>query len=103
MLDMSNPGELLITSVLLESPAEKSGARGGDRILKVDDYEITKASSVENVVSRIKGPAGTSVTLTIMRNGTKMDIKIIRQKIKMEMVGYKKLDSNTSLITIASF
>ncbi len=103
ILDMSNPGELLITSVLMGSPAEKSGARGGDRILKVDDYEIIKTSSIENVISRIKGPAGTSVTLTILRNGTKMDIKIIRAKIKMEMVGYKKLDSNTSLITIASF
>lgn len=103
MLDMSVPGELMITSVLLGSPAEKAGVMGGDRILKVDDYEIVKTSSVENVIPRIKGPAGTFVTLNILRNGTKMDIKITRAKIKMEMVGYKKLDSNTSLITISSF
>jgi carboxyl-terminal processing protease len=100
---MTIPGELMITAVLPGSPAEKSGLLGGDRILKVDDYEIIKTSSVETVIPRIKGPTGTNVVLQILRKNEKLDIKVTRAKIKMEMVSYQKLDSNTSIIKINSF
>ncbi|MDD2745708.1 MAG: S41 family peptidase [Candidatus Gracilibacteria bacterium] len=103
ILDMSQPGELMITGVLPGSPAEKAGVFGGDQILKVDSYVVFTGSTVETVVPRIKGPAGTFVTLQVLRKGEKLDIKITRAKIKMELVTYTKIDSNTSLIKINSF
>jgi carboxyl-terminal processing protease len=103
MLDMTLPGELMITAVIPGSPAEKSGIFGGDRIVKIDDFEVVKTSSVEQLVPRIKGPAGTVVKLIIERKGEKIEKSITRAKIKMEMVNYAKLDSNTSVIRISSF
>lgn len=103
MLDMTLPGELMITAVLKESPAEKSGLLGGDRILKVDDYEIVKTSSVQQVIPKIKWPAGTTVNLQIQRKGEILKFNITRAKIKTEMVNYTKFDSNISIIQINSF
>lgn len=102
-VDMSKPGEFIITSPIPGSPAEKAGIKGGDRVLKVGDFEITKESGVEEVIRKIKGPSGTSVTLEILRGGEKITIAIVRAKIKIELVTYEKIDSTTSLVKITSF
>lgn len=103
ILDLSKPGELMITSVLPKSPAERAGTRGGDRILKIDDFEVVKTTSVDEAVRRIKGAAGTTVALTVIRSGETIVLKITRGKIKMDMVTYQKLDSQTSVIKISGF
>lgn len=80
---MQTAGELKIVSPVSGTPAEKAGLKGGDRIMKIDDYEITEKTTLTDAVSKIKGPAGTTVTLTINRAGTTLTIPVIREKIVM--------------------
>lgn len=53
-LDMIRPGELIVTSVIKDSPAQKAGLQANDRIIKVDDYEVKESDSLQALVVRIK-------------------------------------------------
>jgi C-terminal peptidase prc len=77
---------------IVESPidgqaAVKAGVRAGDTIVAVDGYDI-KGMLLPKVVARIKGPKGTTVTLTVDRLGEPkpIDIPIVRSRIDIKNV-----------------
>ncbi len=72
------------------TPAEKAGLRAGDTILAVDN-KPTADLSVDKVVSMIRGPKATKVTLTISRKGEKsaQDIEITRDVIKVPSLSWE--------------
>lgn len=80
-------GQLTAVSLLPETPAYNSGLDAGDVIVAVDGVE-TKGMSTLWAVSKITGPAGTDVTLTIKRPGEekKFDITITRAKITIPTI-----------------
>ena len=71
----------MISGVLEESPAQKAGLREGDIIYKVGD-EFTQGLSLSKVVSMVKGREGTTVQLTIYREGEAdyLDMELVRSK-----------------------
>ncbi len=75
-------GRLTVASLLPDTPAYSSELDVGDVIEKVDGMP-TKDIPLSCAVGRIKGPAGTKVTLTIRRNGQEKtrDITLTRAKI----------------------
>lgn len=77
-------GVLQIISPLKGTPAEKAGLRAGDKIFKIDDY-ITNEMKIEEAVSFIRGQRGTSVTLTVYRDGWDLsrEFEIKRDVIKI--------------------
>ena len=79
VLDTKN-GSLIINSTIKGSPAEKAGLLPNDQILKVDDKDVT-SENAEDVITQIRGAEGTSVKVTISRNGATMDFNIVRAKI----------------------
>lgn len=78
---------LTVVAPLDGSPAQKAGIRGGDYIIEVDD-EQTQGLSISEAVNRIRGPAGTTVTLNILHLGATepVDIMITRAKIEVKSV-----------------
>lgn len=79
--------KLTIISPLPGSPAEKAGLRPHDVILKINNKE-TKNMGLVEAVSKIRGKAGTEVTLTILRKNQEkpQDYKIKRAKINVKSV-----------------
>jgi carboxyl-terminal processing protease len=70
-------------------PAQKAGLQSGDIILKVDGQAVT---GVEDAVNHIRGPVGTSVTITIQNtSGTISDITIVRAEIPVNTVFWQIL------------
>jgi carboxyl-terminal processing protease len=69
------------------SPAEAAGLQPGDVILSVDG-ESTAGMPLTEVVQRITGPAGTEVTLTLLRPATDetLEVTLTRQEIDLENV-----------------
>ncbi|MDQ7009143.1 MAG: S41 family peptidase [Candidatus Gracilibacteria bacterium] len=102
-VEMEKPGILRIVSPIPGSPSEKAGLKGGDIILKADDKEIIDSTSLAEAISWIKGPKGTEVELTILRDGKVIKIKVIRDNIVIKSVEYKKLDSKTFYIKLLIF
>ena len=79
--------ETIIETPMEGQPAFEAGLRAGDIIVAVDHKPVT-GMDLSKVVKRIRGPKGTSVTLTIRRLGEPkdMDITIVRNHIEVKNV-----------------
>lgn len=98
-------GEYLkIISPMPNSPAEKAGIKIGDLIIAVDGKDMTGVDG-SVVLSKVKGPAGTPVVLTIRREGTEepIDITVTRARIVQSSINYKMLDSGIAYIQLSTF
>lgn len=72
----------MISGVMDDSPAQEAGLKAGDIIIEVDD-ESTQGLSLTQVVSLVKGREGTTVHLTIYREGESdyLEIDAVRGKL----------------------
>src|SRR6056297_2414071 len=88
-------GQLQVISPLPETPAEKAGLKGGDKILKVDG-ELTSEMTIDEAVNKIRGPKGSVVTLTVARESWQQtkDIDITRGVIDIPSLEWKLLNEN---------
>jgi len=73
-------GWATIVSPLDESPALAAGLLPGDRILEVDG-KTTMGEDLDETIERIVGEEGTTVTLTIEREGEQLTVPIVRRPI----------------------
>lgn len=92
---------ITVIAPLPDSPAEKSGLKAGDKILKIDDA-ITMDMTVDEAVNLIRGPKGTAVTLVILRDSKteSREIKITRDTIVIKSVELKFTDSAKGKIAV---
>lgn len=82
-LDFDPPGSqnLVVFTVLYRSPADKAKVKQGDQLLKVDGQEV-KGKSLQEVAQMIRGPVGSTVTLTLARAGVPREVPLVRKGIK---------------------
>ena len=102
-VDMEKPWLVKIVSPISWSPSQTAWLKWWDIIVAVYGKEVTKENSLAEVVSWIKGPASTTVTLSIKRWTEILEIKVVREKIILKDVETKLLDYNTFYIEIKSF
>ena len=97
-------GDIVVSSAIEGSPAQKAGILVGDKILQVDDIPL-EGKTVNEVADIIRGPEGTKVTLHIERPGNSSILKfeLIRQNITIKTVSWEMLDDTTAYIKIMSF
>ncbi len=98
-------GEYLkIISPMPGSPAEKAGLRPGDQIIAIDGEDMTGIDG-ELVRQRVLGPKGSTVVLTIRREGVEepIDIKVTRSSIVVPTIDSKMLDDNIAYVKLFTF
>ena len=90
-------GQIIVVAPIEGSPAKAAGIRPGDYIVKVDGYTLTPEDTVYDAVAKIRGKAGTDVTLTVLHKGDRQttEVKITRGEITvpsmtLEFIGEKK-------------
>lgn len=93
---------IVITSVMKDSPAEKAGLKSGDILVKVNEKDID-SEDFENVTKYIKGEKGTKVKVTVYREKEKIEKEIERQEIKVNSTKHKMLENNIGYIHISTF
>ena len=99
------PGEdslITVVSPISESPGFEAGLKTNDKILKVDGIKYTSDQLTEAVMN-IRGPAESTVILTVLRDEKELDIPVVRRKIKLDSVISKVLENKIGYIRIASF
>ena len=98
-------GQIVIASPIDGSPAQAAGIKAGDIILKIDGRE-TAGLTLTEAVARIRGPAGTQVTLTIRDpvSGATRDVTLTRARIKQVSVTWARLPgSDVALVSLVFF
>jgi len=96
--------QVVIVAPLPDSPAVRAGVQAGDHILKVDET-LTAGLGLNEVVSKIKGPPGTTVKLLISRPGEAQprEFKLTRAVIQVRSVEHEMLPGKVGYLRITSF
>lgn len=99
-----DPVDRLITAVNIykDSPAEKAGMLAGDKIIKVDDTDVTPLS-LEQTVKLVRGEAGTQVRITVLRGTDTKELSMTRAEVKMKFTEWEMLENNIGYIKIFEF
>ena len=86
-------GVLTVVSPIEDTPAFRAGIHAGDQILKIDG-ESTKNLTLMDSVKRLRGPKGTKVTITIMREGFSKprEFTLTRDVIPIRSVRYELME-----------
>lgn len=79
----------VIVAPIDDSPAAEAGIKPGDIILGVDGEDVTSLS-LDEIVNRVRGPAGTEVVLTLLREGQEgtIELTLVRRTIKVAAVSW---------------
>lgn len=94
----SKRGFVTVVAPIKGSPGEKAGLRSGDAITEVDGKSVA-GKSLDEVVSLIRGPKGTEVKLTVLREGTTdpLHFAITRQTIEQPSIDWKMIDQQNGI------
>jgi carboxyl-terminal processing protease len=97
-------GQLTVIAPLEGTPAQKAGIKAGDKIIKIDD-RLTLEITLDEAVNLIRGPKGTEVKLTILREDEEKtrEITITRAVIKIPSLKWEILEDNIAYIKIYHF
>ncbi len=104
ILLLSKDGKFYARLVFSGSPAQRAGLQPFDRILAIDGVS-TEGMTTEQVSSRIRGPQGTTVTLTVRRatQPTPVVVSIVREPIVVPSVEWSVLDGQVGYLRLGQF
>ncbi len=100
-LGKNDTGSIVVISPLSGYPAEKAGLKPKDIIAKIDD-KTTADFAIDDAVKLIRGPAGTTVKITIVRDNAAQEISVTREKISIPSVK-SKVEGGIGILTISRF
>ena len=98
----ADTGEVTITKVYADTPAEKSGLLAGDSIVSADG-NLAVDEDLDVFVQHIRGEDGTDVELVINRDGEEMTVTCTRAAISTPTVEHQMLDGNVGYIAVSQF
>ena len=91
-----------ITQVTPGSSAQEAGILPGDILIKVNGQAIAGMDS-DQVAAMVRGEEGTSLTVTVLRDGAEKEFNLKRQTIQVQVATAEMLDGNIGLIQINNF
>ena len=102
MVKNTESNKIMVLSPIKGSPAEKAGILPGDLIISVDGVSYT-AEDMSVASNKIKGEAGTTVKMEILRGTETKEFELKRESIKVNPVEGKVLQNNIGYIEFSSF
>ena len=95
--------KITITEIIEDGPAHLAGVKVGDQILKING-ESTEGRSNEDVVQIVRGFPGSTLSLSINRDGQVQGFMLDRNDIKLKNVPYSGMvDDNIAYVNLTTF
>lgn len=101
-LGMNKEHKVVVITPLEDTPAYRAGVSPGDEVSEVDGKSI-KGQALDEVVKQIRGPLGSKVSLTLLRQAKPITLNLVRAEVPIKAVtkavtlkdniGYIRLDS----------
>jgi carboxyl-terminal processing protease len=97
-------GRTMIISPIEGTPADRAGLKPMDEIVKVND-EVIVGMDQNEVVKKLRGAPGTSVTVWIRREGADelLQFDLVRENIQIHSVRHEVLDGRWGYIRLIQF
>ena len=102
MVQDTKSNKIMVLSPIKGGPAEKAGIQPGDYIISVDDVDYA-GDQMSVAANKIKGEAGTTVKIKILRDSETTEYELKREKITVNPVEGKVLDNNIGYLEFSSF
>ena len=101
----TDTGFVVVVKTMKDNPAEKAGIKDDDKIVQVDDTELTTDMDLDTVVGMIRGKKGTNVHIKVYRESEKKyyEFDIVRDDIKISSVEYEVVEGNLGYISVSQF
>ena len=93
---------LMISTIYVDSPAEKAGFKVGDYIWAVDGVTVSKMGYL-NAVYAVRGEIGTEVKITVKRGEEFIDLVCTRAEVEETSVDYKIDENGYGYIRVTGF
>jgi len=96
-------GFIKVISPIDDTPAARAGIEAGDLIVKIDDQPV-KGMSLMEAIEKMRGPAGTRVVLTLVRDaGRPFDVELKRAVVKVASLRTETLEDGYVYMRITQF
>jgi carboxyl-terminal processing protease len=95
---------LTVIAPIEDTPAWRVGIEAGDKIIKING-ELTKDMTLQEAVSKMRGPKGTEITISIAREGLQglKDYTIVRDIIKIKSVRSRMIEEDIGYVKLNQF
>lgn len=93
---------ILVLQVAPGSGAEAAGIVPGDLIIRVEEQTVAEIG-MDAAADRISGEEGTSVSVTVLRNGEELSFSVMRQVIELTVAEGEMLEGNIGYVRITNF
>ena len=95
---------LTVVAPIEGTPAWRAGIQPGDKIVKIEGL-ATKDMSLTDAVKKMRGPKGTKVTITVVREGAKepIDVSVTREVIQVQSVKSQEIEPGIGYVRISQF
>jgi len=97
-------GFVKVIAPIDDTPASEAGLQSGDLIIRIDG-ETIPGNDLRSATEKMRGEPGTSITLTILRDGTPepFDVELKRAIIKINSVKRERLSDQIGYLRITQF
>jgi carboxyl-terminal processing protease len=95
-------GEITVITPMAGSPAARSGIRSGDNIIAVDGIPVEKAR-LQETIARMRGRAGSKISITVMRDGEAILHEMRREIIRVASVHHEILGPSHGYVRLNQF
>ena len=95
-------GNVMIVTPIAGSPAARAGIRSGDQIIAVNDISV-EAAHLQDTIGRLRGHAGSKVSVTVLRDDAAVQYDLRRQIIRMARVHKEFLGPSFGYVRISQF
>lgn len=104
-VNVDEKGLLTVIEASEDSPAKQAGMMQGDKIVKVDDVDVTTLSDENMIISMIKGKENTKVKITIYRpdEDKYLQMEVTRRRIKMSNIKSEIINGDIGYIKLVMF
>jgi len=102
-IERSEDNKIMIFQVFKNSPAMEAGLLAGDKIIKVDGNEVSWDNYEQAVAMMKTGEPGSTVDITILRDGEQKLYTVRRDIVEIPDLEYKMLDKDIGYIWLYSF
>jgi carboxyl-terminal processing protease len=96
-------GLIKVVSPIDDTPAAKAGIKPGDFIAAIDNAPV-QGMALNDAITKMRGPAGSKITLTILRNGAKkpFDLTLTRAIVQVDSVKWRR-EGDVAYIRLTGF